>query len=59
MMPYNISKYMQFRDVNTQIVEQSNAVLKRAKSSVSYMNKDNFFSHVKLILWYYNIQNRC
>ena len=51
---YNISKYPQFQDVNTQIVEQSNSFLKRAKSSLSYMNKEHFFSHVKLILWYHN-----
>ena len=43
---------------NTQVVEQSNAVLKRAKSSLSYMNKEHFINHVKLILWYHNVQSR-
>ena len=37
---YNVSNYPQFKDVNTQMVEQSNSVLKRAKSSLSYMNKE-------------------
>ena len=39
---YNISHYPQFKDVNTQVVEQSNSILKRAKSSLSYMNKQHF-----------------
>ena len=39
---YNVSNYPQFKDVNTQMVEQSNSVLKRAKSSLSYMNKEHF-----------------
>ena len=36
-----MSTYVQFDAINSQVVEQSNAVLKRCKSSLSYMNKDN------------------
>ena len=43
-----ISKYPQFRELNTQIVEQS---------TLSYMNKEHFIMHFRLILWYHNQTN--
>lgn len=51
---YNISNYPQYSKINTQVVEQSDAILKRTQSSLSYMNKEHFMIHVKLLLWYYN-----
>ena len=55
---YNISQYPQFSDMNTQVVEQSNSLLKRIKSSVSYMNAPNFMKHLKFYLWYHNSNNQ-
>ena len=52
---YNIS---QFSDMNTQVVEQSNSLLKCIKSSVSYMNTSNFMKHLKFYLWYHNSNNQ-
>ena len=37
-----------------QIVEQRNSSLKRIKSSLSYMNKENFMSHCSFYLLYRN-----
>ena len=51
---YRMKYYPQFDSINSQVVEQSNAALKRTKSSLSYMNKDNFFLHCTLFLWYHN-----
>lgn len=51
---YNTSRYPQFVELNTQLVEQSNASLKRIKSSLSYMNSTNFLNHCKFFLWYHN-----
>ena len=47
----------QFANFNSQVVEQANSILKRTKSSISYMNKENLMAHCKLLLWYWN-QNR-
>ncbi len=46
--------YPQFDSLNSQMVEQGNASLKRTKSSLSYMNQVNFFNHCTLFLWYHN-----
>ena len=46
--------YPELNLTNTQVVEQANSTLKRIKSSLSYMNPDNFMSHCKLFLWYNN-----
>lgn len=51
---YKMSDYPQFNAINSQMVEQNNAVLKRAKSSLSYMNKEHFIAHIKFLLWYHN-----
>ena len=51
---YRMNDYPQFIDINSQVVEQSNAALKRIKSSISYMNRNNFFIHCTLFLWYHN-----
>ena len=51
---YKMSSYPQFADFNSQVVEQANSILKRTKASLSYMNKDNFMAHCKLLLWYWN-----
>ncbi|XP_065062822.1 uncharacterized protein LOC135689505 isoform X2 [Rhopilema esculentum] len=40
--------------INTQINEQRNATLKTLKSQVSYMNEENFLSHIKLLLFHCN-----
>jgi hypothetical protein len=49
---YNLSIYSQFNDVNTQVAEQRNATLKKLKSMLSYMNKENFVNHLKIFLWF-------
>ena len=49
-----MSSYPQFADFNSQVVEQANSILQRTKSSFSYMNKENFMDHYKLLQWYWN-----
>ena len=51
---YKMSSYSQFADFNTQVVEQANSILKRTKAFLSYIKKDNFMAHCKLLLWYWN-----
>ena len=51
---YNLSTYPQFGAINSQVVEQSNALLKRIKSTVSYMSATNFVNHCALFFWYHN-----
>ena len=51
---YNLQHYAQYRDVNSQINEQRNSSLKKLKSQLSYMTKDNFISHCKLFFWHRN-----
>ena len=51
---YKLSTYPQFETVNSQVVEQSNSMANRIKSSVSYMNSSNFMMHCKLFYWYHN-----
>ena len=55
---YNMSLYPQFTEINSQIVEQCNSVLKRTKSSLSYMTKNNFLDHCKFMLWYRNTMQK-
>uniref|UniRef100_A0A8W8MSK9 Uncharacterized protein n=2 Tax=Magallana TaxID=2171616 RepID=A0A8W8MSK9_MAGGI len=40
--------------VNTQMVEQNNSKLRKLKSQLSYMNHQNFMSHLKFFLWHCN-----
>ena len=40
--------------INSQTVEQANSLLKRMKSSISYMNAKHFMIHLKLYQWYRN-----
>jgi len=58
-MIYKMSSYPQFANFNSQVVEQANSILKRTKSSLSYMNKENFMAHCKLLLWYWNQKKDC
>ena len=37
----------QFDNINSQTVEQANSLLKRLKSSLSYMNAKHFLAHIK------------
>ena len=53
---YKLDAHPQFHHINTQVVEQTNADMKRTKSSLSYMNAKNFIAHMKLFLWYRSIQ---
>lgn len=55
---YKLDAYPQFRHINTQLVEQANADMKRTKSSLSYMNAKNFVDHMKFFLWYRNVQKK-
>eukprot|EP00795_Rhopilema_esculentum_P003974 gene3974-18228_t len=50
---YNASNQPAYDRINTQINEQRNA-LKTLKSQVSYMNEENFLSHIKLLLFHCN-----
>ena len=45
---YNLSAYKQLATINSEVVEQSNSLIKRIKGSVSYMTAHNFITHVKL-----------
>lgn len=49
---YNSGKYMQYRNVNTQVAEQRNTTLKKPKSMLSYMNIDIFMIHLKIFMWF-------
>ncbi|XP_033731140.1 uncharacterized protein LOC117320740 [Pecten maximus] len=40
--------------INTQMVEQSNAKLRKLKSQLSYMNHANFMNHLIFFLWHCN-----
>ena len=51
---YNLSSYPQFSAVNSQVVEQSNSLLKRIRSTISYMSATNFVKHCALFFWYHN-----
>ena len=46
-MGYKLDSYRQFDGINSQIVEQSNSLLKRIKGSLSYMNVQNFTLYLK------------
>lgn len=52
---YKLDSYPQFCHLNTQLVEQANADMKRTKSSLAYMNAKNFIAHMKFFLWYRNV----
>ena len=49
---YKMESYPQFCDINSQIVEQSNALLKRIKGPLSYMTSANFMNHCRFYLWF-------
>lgn len=54
---YEARSYPKLRGTNTQIVEQSNAKIRKLKSSLLYMNvPENFIDTLKLFLWYSNEQ---
>ena len=53
---YEARSYPRLRGINTQIVEQNNAKIKKLKSSLSYMKSENFMDTLKLFLWYNNDQ---
>ena len=48
---YELKSYPQFKDLNSQVVEQFNSQIKKLKGMISYMTKDNFFKHLKLFVW--------
>lgn len=49
-----MDSYPQLSTINSQVVEQANAAVKRIKASLSYMTAENFLQHLKLFLWYRN-----
>ncbi|KAL3889332.1 hypothetical protein ACJMK2_001676, partial [Sinanodonta woodiana] len=49
---YNVSHYLQYGQLNSQVAEQCNSTLKRLKTMLSYMNVDNFKNHLRLFLWF-------
>ncbi|XP_041931359.1 uncharacterized protein LOC121694974 isoform X1 [Alosa sapidissima] len=49
---YQLDVYLQHQDINSQLAEQSNSLLKKLKSQLSYMNRDNFIGHLRLFLWH-------
>jgi hypothetical protein len=51
---YNVSHYPVFARLNSQLVEQANSELDKIKGSLSYMNKKNFLTHLKLFLYFLN-----
>ncbi|XP_078614406.1 uncharacterized protein LOC144883690 [Branchiostoma floridae x Branchiostoma japonicum] len=51
---YQLSRYPQYDNVNSQVVEQCNSALKKLKGQLSYMNPANFMRQAKLFLWYKN-----
>ncbi|CAG2234981.1 unnamed protein product [Mytilus edulis] len=54
---YEAKFHPELSKVNTQMVEQNNAKLRKLKSNLSYMNYDNFMSHLKFFLWYCNMEH--
>lgn len=53
---YETLSYPRMRSVNTQVVEQSNAKLRKLKSSLSYIRHENFKDMLQLFLWFSNHQ---
>ena len=52
---YNIRNYVhQLDGINTHMAELRNSAVRRLKAMLSYMNQDNFMSHLKLDLWFRN-----
>ena len=47
---YRIEDYPNKKDINTNCVEQANSHIKKLKGFLSYMNEENFMSHMKLFL---------
>ena len=45
---YKMDSYPRFSTLNSQVVEQANAALRRIKPSLSYMTSHNFLKHLKL-----------
>ena len=43
--------YPNFKTLNSQVVEQSNAGLKRIQAQLSYMTEGNFLKHCQLFLF--------
>ena len=50
----NISKHETFKKINSEANEQQNALLKKLKPQVSYMNPENFVKTMKLYIWFRN-----
>ena len=46
--------YPEIQKINTQVVEQNNAKLKKLKPSLSYMRADNFMKSVIFFEWHCN-----
>jgi hypothetical protein len=51
---HNVSMYPQYKDLNTQVAEQSNSSIYRLRSMLCYTNQDNFHKFLKLFLAYRN-----
>lgn len=51
-----MDRYPQYSGINSEVVEQANAMVKRITGSVSYMTAENFTNHLKLFYWYHNKQ---
>jgi len=51
---YNIRNFPQYNHHNTQVAEQSNAILGRLRAMLSYCNEANFTSYLRLFLWFRN-----
>ncbi|XP_066282552.1 uncharacterized protein [Branchiostoma lanceolatum] len=48
---YKLSAYPQYDHINSQVVEQCNASLKKLKGQLSYMAPSNFMRQAKLFIW--------
>ena len=51
---YDIRRHPLLYRVNSQIIEQHNAAMKKLKSHLSYMKPENFKLHCTLYLWHRN-----
>lgn len=50
--------YPQYKEVNTQVAEQSNSCIYRLRGMLSYANEANFHRYIRLFLAYRNSISR-
>lgn len=49
-----MNSYPQYSLINSEVVEQANAMVQRIKPSVSYMTEQNFMNHLQFFYYYHN-----